>query len=210
MQPALLLVLPLIIPLFSAVLCLIFRKKIKAQEYINVIGTTAFLGIAIHLLYSTIQQGVLAVQIAIALYAIQDIDLRRKAFGFFPAFQFLLLGVTGAFLTGDAFNLYVWYEVMLLASFVIIALGNSKSQLEGALKYVILNFVGSGFFLTGIGVLYNATGMLNMAALAELAKNDLGSGMITLAAIFFFISFGVKSAIFPLFSWLPSSYHTPP
>lgn len=239
MPPALLLVLPLVIPLFSAVLCLIFRRKIKVQEYINIFGTSAFLGVAVHLLYSTIEQGVLAVQIgnwqapfgitmvsdmlaalmvlitaiigfAIAFYALQDVDLRRKAFGFFPAFQFLLLGVNGAFLTGDAFNLYVWYEVMLLASFVVIALGNSKSQLEGALKYVILNFVGSGFFLTGIGVLYNATGTLNMAALAELVRNDPDSGMITLASIFFFISFGVKSAIFPLFSWLPSSYHTPP
>lgn len=239
MQPALLLVLPLLIPLISAIFCLIFRRKIKVQEWINIGGSTLLLAAAVYLVFQTIQVDVQAVQVgswkapfgitlvadllgalmilitaiigfAIAFYAVKDVDLKRKAFGFYPAFQFLIFGVNGAFLTGDAFNLYVWYEVMLVASFVVIALGNSKDQLEGGVKYVILNFVGSGFFLTGIGVLYNATGTLNMAALAEVVRNNPDSGMVTLSAIFLFLSFGVKSAIFPMFAWLPSSYHTPP
>ena len=79
----------------------------------------------------------------------------------------LLLGVCGAFLTGDIFNMYVWFEVMLIASFVLVALGGEKAQLEGAIKYVTLNLISSALFLAAAGVLYSTVGTLNMADLAR-------------------------------------------
>ena len=73
---------------------------------------------------------------------------------------------TGAFLTGDLFNLYVWFEVMLIASFGLLVLGGSQEQIDGGIKYVTLNLVSTILFLTGIGLLYGMTGTLNMADLA--------------------------------------------
>ena len=79
----------------------------------------------------------------------------------------LLAGVAGTFLTGDLFNLYVWFEVLLIASFVLLALGGERAQLEGALKYVALNLVASAVLLVTIGVIYGMTGTVNLADLSE-------------------------------------------
>ena len=76
------------------------------------------------------------------------------------------MGVSGAFLTGDLFNLYVWFEVMLVASFVLMALHRTRAQIEAAFKYVTLNLIASSMFLTALGLLYGGTGTLNMADLA--------------------------------------------
>jgi multicomponent Na+:H+ antiporter subunit D len=119
--------------------------------------------------------------------------------------------VCGAFLTGDIFNLYVWFEVMLIASFVLLALGGQQAQLEGAIKYVTLNLLSSALFLTGVAILYGVAGTLNMADLhVKLSAPDMPAGMVTTVAILFLVAFGIKAAVFPLFFWLPASYHTPP
>ena len=120
------------------------------------------------------------------------------------------MGVCGAFLTGDLFNLYVWFEVMLMASFVLLALGGGRQQMEGALKYVTLNLVSSALFLAGAGILYGLTGTLNMADLAVKLRAVSHPQLVTAAAMLFFVAFGIKAAAFPLFFWLPASYHTPP
>ncbi|NJX17571.1 proton-conducting transporter membrane subunit, partial [Tamlana crocina] len=80
--------------------------------------------------------------------------------------HFLLLGLNGAFLTGDIFNLYVWFEIIIITSFVLLTIGGEKAQLEGAVKYFTLNILASIIFLTAIAVLYGLTGSLNMADLA--------------------------------------------
>ena len=122
----------------------------------------------------------------------------------------LLMGVSGAFLTGDLFNLYVWFEVMLVASFVLMALHRTRAQIEGAFKYVTLNLIASSLFLTALGLLYGGTGTLNMADLAVIFRQrEMGTFELVLAMLFF-TAFGVKAALFPLFFWLPASYHTPP
>ena len=77
------------------------------------------------------------------------------------------MGVSGAFLTGDLFNLYVWFEVMLVASFVLMALNRTRAQMAAAFKYVTINLIASSIFLTALGLLYGATGTLNMAELAR-------------------------------------------
>jgi multicomponent Na+:H+ antiporter subunit D len=121
----------------------------------------------------------------------------------------LLAGVSGAFVTGDLFNLYVWFEVMLIASFALLVLGGGKAQIDGAVKYVALNLVSTVLFLTGTGLLYGMTGTLNLADLALALRAAGNPGLETLIAMLFMVAFGMKAAVFPLFFWLPASYHTP-
>lgn len=225
--------------LFSGIFCLLFWKYVKVQKGIAIVATVLYLFLAVLLLFQVNKRGIQVIQvgnwpapfgislvadmlsclmvlvtaiiaIAILWYTFQDVSEKRKAGGFYSLFFFMLFGINGSFLTGDIFNLYVWFEVMLVASFVLMSIGSSKAQLEGAVKYVILNFVGSGFFLMGVGITYKLTGALNMAELAIIIPQHDEVGLITLAAIFFLMAFGIKAAVFPLFFWLPASYHTPP
>jgi len=130
---------------------------------------------------------------------------------FFLTFVFLLfMGVNGAFSTADLFNLYVWYEVMIMSSFILITIGNTRQQLTGSIKYVTMNLLSSMFFLAGIGLIYAETGTINMADLAQKLTYSDNVLLINSTAVLFFIGFGIKSAVFPLFYWLPASYHTPP
>jgi multicomponent Na+:H+ antiporter subunit D len=105
--------------------------------------------------------------------------------------------------------LYVWFEVMLMASFVLVVLGGERGQLEGAVKYVTLNLIASIFFLTAVGLLYGSVGTVNLAHLARLIPATERAA-IPAAEMLLLIAFGIKAAVFPLFFWLPASYHTPP
>lgn len=146
-----------------------------------------------------------------AVYSTQSVDkARRKNGHFFYSFG-ILMGVNGSFLAGDLFNLYVWFEVMLMSSFILISLGGEKEQLEGSIKYLILNLISSLFFVAGIGLLYGKLGTLNLADLSQklaLAKDNLA--LLNPALILIFVGFAIKGALFPFFFWLPASYHTPP
>jgi multicomponent Na+:H+ antiporter subunit D len=120
------------------------------------------------------------------------------------------MGVSGAFFTGDLFNLYVWFEVMLVASFVLMALHRTSAQVEAAFKYVAINLIASSIFLTALGLLYGVTGTLNMADLARLGPAARTPGVDMVLAGLFLTAFSIKAGLFPLFFWLPASYHTPP
>ncbi len=148
--------------------------------------------------------------LAVSVYALADIDHERAAGGFDTFLQMLLAGVAGAFLTGDLFNLYVWFEVMLIASFALMTLGGDKRQLDGAVKYVAINLISTVLLLTAIGLLYGLAGTLNMADLHGKLIDLEDQGLLGVIAVFFLIAFGIKAAVFPLFFWLPASYHTPP
>lgn len=148
--------------------------------------------------------------LAVTIYSLSGIDARREGFGYHTLVQILLAGVCGAFLTGDFFNLYVWFEVMLMASFVLLALGGEKRQMMGALQYVALNLIASTAFLIALGLLFGLVGTLNMA---DVARQLPAAGQPALAGTvcsLLLLAFGVKAAIFPVYVWLPSSYHTPP
>ena len=128
---------------------------------------------------------------------------------FYPTFLILAAGVSNAFLTGDLFNLYVGFEILLAASFVLITLGGTRGRVRAGTVYVVVSLVSSIIFLTGIAWVYGATGTVNMAQLslrlAELPpETTLGMQLLLLVA------FGVKAAIFPLGAWLPDSYPTAP
>jgi multicomponent Na+:H+ antiporter subunit D len=150
---------------------------------------------------------------AVQLYSLASMNQQREVFGYYPLYFVLLMGVNGAFLTGDLFNLYVWFEVMLMSSFVLMALGRSRGQTAGAIKYVTLNLISSAIFLSAIGILYGLVGTLNMADLAvkfaEVRSDTSVLGLINAVAAMFLIAFGIKAAVFPLFFWLPDSYFAP-
>lgn len=235
-----LLLLPILVPFFTAVTAMLFWHERQIQRRINVVGGVAFFASTLGLLALVWRDGIQSEQIGnwpapfgitlvadlfsaimivmaglmgliVAVYSLGSIDARRESFGYYPLLHTLLLGVSGAFLTGDMFNLYVWFEVMLIASFVLMALGGQRDQLEGALKYVTINLLSSALFLTSVGILYSVTGTLNMADLAQqINSGAVDPGMATVLAMMFLVAFGIKAGLFPLFFWLPASYHTPP
>ncbi|PDS28622.1 Na+/H+ antiporter subunit D [Rhizobium phaseoli] len=143
------------------------------------------------------------------IYALADIGESGRRYGFFPLLMLLMAGVTGAFLTGDVFNLYVWFEVLLISSFGLIILGSERQQIDGALKYAVLNLIATTLFLVGVGILYAFFGTLNMADIAGKASNIGGTAPLMSLASLFLLAFAMKAAAFPVNFWLPAAYHTP-
>ncbi|HRL13287.1 MAG TPA: Na+/H+ antiporter subunit D [Aggregatilineales bacterium] len=234
-----LLILPIAVPLITAILCVFGRRSRPLQRSIALLGTGVLVFASLALLASVYTNGIQTTQLGnweapfgisfvadtfaaimvvmtalvgftVVIFSFANVDEPRRRFGYFPVMMTLLMGVNGAFLTGDMFNLYVWFEVMLISSFVLMALGNERMQIEGAIKYFVINIIGSTIFLAADGLLYGLTGTLNMADLAVTIERAQPQGMIPVVASLFLIAFGIKAAIFPLFFWLPSSYHTPP
>ena len=150
------------------------------------------------------------VALSVCIYSLVDISVTGRKFGFYPLLLLLMTGVTGSFLTGDIFNLYVWFEVMLISSFGLLILGGERVQIDGALKYAILNLMATTLFLIATGYLYGAIGSLNMADIAtKLRMMPEGTApMVTIGALYF-LAFAMKAAAFPVNFWLPASYHTP-
>lgn len=146
----------------------------------------------------------------VSLFAGGSMLNSRLRFGFYPIFHLLLLGISGSFMAGDIFNLYVWFEVMIISSFVLLTLGGERGQIEGAVKYFTLNFLASVVFLTGLAVLYGLTGSLNMADLSLKLPLIAQRSLVDVCALIFLVAFGIKAAVFPLYFWLPAAYHTPP
>lgn len=123
-----------------------------------------------------------------------------------PTFILLLtVGVVGSFLTSDLFNLYVMFEIMLLASFVLVTLGQSVEQLRAAIIYVVLNIIGSWLFLLGIGMLYKTVGTLNFSQIAMRLNHMEGNQTITMISLVFLVAFSSKAALV-IFMWLPRAY----
>src|SRR4051812_2177168 len=146
----------------------------------------------------------------ITAQSFSGVDPRREAFGYHALIHVLLMGVSGAFLTGDIFNLYVWFEVMLIASFVLMSLHRTRAQLHAAFTYVGLNLLASAFLLTAIGLLYGQSGTLNFADLTRAWAERRTPALDATLSMLFLTAFGIKAGLFPLFFWLPASYHTPP
>jgi multicomponent Na+:H+ antiporter subunit D len=228
---------PLIIPFATAVVAFLLRDR-SSGRWVSVLGSLLSLLASGVLMAVVWRDGVIAAQmgqwaapfgitlvadllsavmvvitaitgLAVAVYALSDITEEQESMGYHALFQVLIGGVTGAFLTGDLFNLYVWFEVMLISSFGLLVLGNGREQIDGGVKYVALNLVSTVLFLTGTGLLYGLTGTLNLADLAVVVPQVENQGLVTVIAILFMIAFGMKAAVFPLFFWLPASYHTP-
>jgi len=133
--------------------------------------------------------------------------LWRKHYASF--YMLLLVGINGAFLTGDLFNLFVWFEVMLLASFAMMVMGRKARTFEGSTKYVVLNMLSSFFFLSGLGILYGKVGSLNLNDIASRLADGNSDPLVLTSAALLLLAFGIKAGVFPLYFWLPASYpHT--
>ncbi|MCO5118923.1 MAG: Na+/H+ antiporter subunit D [Burkholderiaceae bacterium] len=237
MTAAWILSLPVCVPLATMALCALLQRQAFAQRLVSVAGSVALFGSSLLLLHAVHDGTVLATEfgdwpapfgisfvadllgsamvvitglmaVAVAIYALVDGAREREHAWFHPLYHGLLLGVTGAFLTGDIFNLYVWFEIMLISSFGLLIQGGTREQLDAGVKYVVLNLLVTTLFLLGVGFLYGLTGTLNMADLAGAIPRVENQGLVRTLAVLFLLCFGAKAAVFPLFFWLPAAYHT--
>ncbi|MFK3939583.1 Na+/H+ antiporter subunit D [Alkalihalobacillus sp. NPDC078783] len=232
-----LVIFPMMIPVVAGLIMVICRNQIKLHKGLSILSILAVLVITGILMNEVSANGIVTiaiggweppfgivfvadmfslllvcttavVAIAVLFYAFATIGSEDERFYFYAFVQFLIAGVIGSFLTGDIFNLFVCFEVMLLASYVLIALGGRKRQLRESIKYVLINVVSSALFLISMGYLYGTLGTLNIAQLAERVALVEQGGILTTVAVMFIIVFGLKSGLF-LFFWLPGSYGAP-
>ncbi|TPE52179.1 proton-conducting transporter transmembrane domain-containing protein [Amaricoccus solimangrovi] len=229
---------PLVIPFLTMVATLFAWRSIRTQRALSLLGAAALLAVALVILTRVIADGPFAEQagawpapfgitmvadglsaamitltglvaLAAAVFGLQDVSDGEARSGHHPLANALLAGVCGAFLTGDLFNMYVWFEVMLISSFGLLVIGGRKAALDGATKYVGLNLIATVAFISGVGLLYGTTGALNMADLHGRLAGRGGEAGILMATGLIIFAFGAKAALFPLHFWLPASYHTP-
>ncbi|MDS9472790.1 Na+/H+ antiporter subunit D [Sporosarcina pasteurii] len=234
-----LLLLPIILPFFFAVILLFFKEKIVVQRIITIVGLVISLIASIILMATIKSDGIqtvtlgswpapfgismvsdmlsallvttsIVITLFVVWYSFTSIGHERERFYYYPAVLLMLTGINGAFTTGDIFNMFVFFEVLLMASYVLIVLGGEKKQLRESIKYVLVNVVSSALFVVAVALLYAVIGTLNMADIAVKVAEVGQPGIITVIAILFLLVFGIKGAIFPLYFWLPGSYAAPP
>ncbi|EES73238.1 Na+/H+ antiporter subunit D [Paenibacillus sp. MB22_1] len=233
-----LLVFPLIIPLLTAVALIFGHNRIMLQRWISLVGSLIHLVVSCLIVRQVHHDGIQTlymggwlppygiifvadmfaallvlstsvVSLACLLYAFRTIGQDRERYYFYPFFQFLIVGVCGSFLTGDLFNLFVCFEVMLIASYALIVLGGTKRQLRETLKYILINIVSSALFVAAVAYLYSVTGTLNMAHLSVRIAELEQAGILTVIAVMLLTVFALKAGLL-LFFWLPGSYSAPP
>lgn len=232
------LVLPLVIPLLTAVILVFLKGRIMLQRWISGISGLVNVAVAAYILYQVKTEGIqtlymsgwappygivfvadmLAALLVLAtsiiglcclLFSFRSIGEEREKHYYYPLVQFLLVGVSGSFLTGDIFNLFVCFEVMLISSYALIVHGGTKLQLRESLKYILINILSSALFVAAVAYLYGVTGALNMADLSVRVAEAGQGGILNVIAMLFMIVFALKAGLF-LFFWLPGSYAAPP
>lgn len=237
-----LIILPILIPLFTGVILIFLNKRITAQRVVGTISSIGTI-IAAWLIVQKVRiDGIQSLNVSswdapfgitlvsdmfsallvlttsiisfvCFIYSFKSIGEEREKYYFYAVFNFLLVGVNGAFTTGDIFNLFVFFEVMLMSSYVLLVLGGTKIQLRESIKYLLVNVISSALFVIAVAYLYSVVGTLNMAHISarinEISVNGM-PGILTVIAVLFLIVFGLKGAIFPLYFWMPGSYYAPP
>ncbi|GAM15545.1 Na+/H+ antiporter subunit D [Mesobacillus selenatarsenatis] len=234
-----LIILPILIPLITGVVLIFFTKNIMAQRWISAISALLTIIASFMLAHQVYRNGIQTMDLsnweapygitlvsdmlsallvlttsiiafAALFYSFKSIGEARERFFYYPVVNFLIVGVNGAFTTGDIFNLFVFFEVMLMSSYVLIVLGGTKIQLRESIKYILVNVISSALFVIAVAYLYSVVGTLNMAHISVRLSEIGSAGIITVIAVLFLIVFGLKGAIFPLYFWLPGSYYAPP
>lgn len=235
-SPHLLLVAPLLLPLGTLIACLLTRGNHRACAGLSLLGAAGLMAVGLALVTHAGRGDILVSQMggwaapygitlvvdrlsaamvaitgviatATVLYSLAHDTGPARGRDFHLLTHGLLVGVCGAFITGDVFNLYVWFEVLLVGSFALIALGGDRRRLAGTVVYVILNLIATLMFLLAAGLVYGGAGTLNMAELAALfAAGDTPPG-VQAPLVLMLLAFSIKAALFPVFGWLPASYH---
>lgn len=233
-------VVPIVLPaVMAALIVLVVRHDIILQRVFSITATVALVAVSLSLLIFANGHGpemyalgdwpapfgiVLVLDrlsammvfltsllgLGVILFASSEWDQRGKHFH--ALFQFQLMGVNGAFLTGDIFNLFVFFEVLLIASYGLMLHGAGAERLKAGMQYVVINLTGSALFLLGVGMIYSVTGTLNMADLAiQVANVASGDAAILRAgALVLLLVFCVKAALVPVHFWLPATYANAP
>ncbi|SCX69882.1 multisubunit sodium/proton antiporter, MrpD subunit [Lysinibacillus fusiformis] len=233
------LLLPIIIPFFFGMILMFGQKNLMYQRTFSLLGIGISLITAVSLLMKVKHDGIqkvtfgdwpvpygitmvsdmvsallvtttLLIAFFVVWYGFGSITKERERFFYYPGIMFILTGVNGAFTTGDIFNLFVFFEVLLMASYLLIVLGGEKGQLKGSIKYILINVISSALFVITVAFLYSVVGTLNMADIAVKIAEINQPGIITVIAVLFLMVFGLKAAIFPLYFWLPTSYAAAP
>lgn len=230
--------LPIVIPLFAAAITVVFGRFRVLQQVISVVALSVVVAIAVALLVQADRYDVVTMDaggwsaplgityvvdrlagimlvtsslmlLVVQLYAIGQRGVADRHVGFAPIYLVLASGVSASFITGDMFNLFVAFEMMLAASYVLLTLGGRHDQIRGGMTYVVISLLFSSVFIAALALLYAATGTVNMADLAE-RMPELSSGVRTGFSLLLVLVFGIKAGLFPLFFWLPDSYPTAP
>jgi multicomponent Na+:H+ antiporter subunit D len=233
-----LLPLPVILPLFAAGLSMAAARQRWLQRIIGLVTLTATTAVSVAILVHVDQHGPAAafmggwhapvgislvadrftglmlvvaspVLLAVLIFAIGQPGTEQDELAFHPIYLVLAAGVGLSFLTGDLFNMFVAFEMMLTASYVLLTIGGREDQIRSGMTYVVISLIASTFFVAALGLLYAATGTVNMADLS-MRMAHLPSGVRMAFALLLFVVFGIKAAVFPLFFWLPDSYPTAP
>ncbi|MCM3758648.1 Na+/H+ antiporter subunit D [Sporosarcina aquimarina] len=234
-----LLLFPIIIPFFFAIVLLFFKEQVRIQRILTVIGLSASIAFACTLIMKVKQDGIqtltlgswpapfgitmvsdmfsvllvtstLVITLFVVIYSFSSIGEERERFFYYPAILFMITGVNGAFTTGDIFNMFVFFEVLLIASYLLIVLGGEKRQLRESIKYILVNVISSAFFVITVAYLYSIVGTLNMADIGQKIADIGQPGIISVIGILMLLVFGIKAGIFPLYFWMPGSYAAPP
>ncbi len=233
-----LVVLPIVLPILTGIILIFFRNQIGLQRWISFISLLFLIGLAANIVQQVYVDGIQTLYLGgwlppfgivlvadmfasllvlttaiVALsclwFSFRSIGIEREKHYYYPFFHFLIAGVSGSFLTGDIFNLFVFFEVMLISSYVLIVLGATKIQLRETLKYLLVNIVSSALFVASVAFLYAITGTLNMADLSVRVAEVGQTGLLNVVALLFLVVFGLKAGLF-LYFWLPGSYSAPP
>lgn len=231
-------VLPVVIPLLAAIFVFFMKKYSALQRIMSMIGLLLTLIVSLYIVYTVSEDGIQLLQLGgwhapfgivlvadmfaallvltasvvsflCLLYAFHSLNRDEEKRHFYTFFLLLLTGVNGSFLTGDIFNLFVFFEVMLLASYALLSFNGTKLQLRESLKYVLINMISSTLFVVAIAYLYAVTGTLNMAHLSEIIASVGQDGLITTVSMLFLTVFALKASLF-LYFWLPGSYSVAP
>jgi multicomponent K+:H+ antiporter subunit D len=234
------LILPILLPLFAGSLLLLGAgRSLALQRWLSCLATWALLPVTIGLLLQadagqllTYDLGnwpapfgiillldrlsalLLLLTAVLAGFAVLYASRGDDSLGvnFHALFQFQLLGINGAFLTGDLFNLFVFFEILLISSYALLVHGQTRPRIQAGLHYVVLNLLGSSLFLIALGLVYGVAGTLNMADLANkvaLATPEQ-TPLLAAAGMLMLLVFGLKAALLPLYFWLPRAYAVAP
>jgi multicomponent Na+:H+ antiporter subunit D len=230
--------LPVVLPLLGAAVSILVGRKKRAQRVVGIAVLTALVAVSVALLVDVDRNGTIVARaggwpapmgitlvadrfaaillvvaevtlLAVLVYAVGEPGAERNHVGFQSAYLVLAAGVAASFLTGDLFNLFVAFEMMLTASYVLLTLGGRAEQVRSGMTYIVISLIASTLFVTALALLYSATGTVNMADLAQ-RLGELPTGVRTTFAVLLLVVFGIKAAVFPLFFWLPDSYPTAP